>query len=603
MAILAEQILHHSWKRTHGISINGRKIVSSNLDNSRLSLRAADLPYYDSGSVKYERIQHERRSKMFAAQQEQKQHQPLLKRSSHPYLTNATAPFAVNGSGLPEVNFDIGESYAGSLRIGNSSTDSLFFWFVPTTNPSATDEIVIWLNGGPGCSSLGGFFHENGPVLWPAGTYAPVRNTYSWSNLSNIIWIDQPISTGFSTGNATATNEDDVADQFLGFWRNFMDTFELKGRKIYITGESYAGMYAPYIASAMIQQNNTEYYNVNGLMVYDPSIGYDGVISQAPAFSFVNQNRNFFPFNDTVNAQINNISASCGLDAFMQTALTFPPKGPLPPPPSTYDEVYDYENCDIYDTLFTAIFELNPCFDIYQIGQQCPLLWDTLGLPYSYSSSYLPPGFSEPYFNRSDVKAAIHAPQNITWQFCLPGEENPFVGGESDTSPPSGLPDGPLKTVIEKTNNVIIGHGTLDFVLFANGTLATLQNLTWNGVQGFSEYPGKPFYVPYHEHTMESMAGAGVMGRWVEERGLTFVLTELAGHFLPQGAPSAAYRHLEKLLGRIESLDEVSPYTTQRGVEQPEEMLGNGTAWEKREANLVERRDQVHIKAYGRDSA
>ncbi|KAI5199758.1 alpha/beta-hydrolase [Aureobasidium subglaciale] len=516
---------------------------------------------------------------MFTAQQEQKQYRYFQTRVNHSYLTNATASFAVNGSGLPEVDFDIGESYAGSMPIGNSSTDSLFFWFVPSTNPSASDEIVIWLNGGPGCSSLGGFFHENGPVLWPAGTYAPVKNTYSWSNLSNIIWIDQPISTGFSTGNATATNEDIVAEQFLGFWHNFMDTFELKGRKIYITGESYAGMYAPYIASAMIQHNDTEYYNVNGLMVYDPSIGYDGVISQAPALSFVNQNRNFFPFNSSINAQINNISASCGLDTFMETALTFPPKGPLPPPPSTFDGIYDYENCDIYGLLFTAIFELNPCFNIYQLGAQCPLLFDPLGLPYSYSDIYLPPGYSQPYFNRTDVKAAIHAPEDVTWYFCLPGEETPFVGGESDTSPPSGLSNGPLQKVIEKTNNVIIGHGTLEFVLFANGTLATLQNLTWNGGQGFSVYPDRDFYVPVHEHSMESMAGAGVMGRWVSERGLTFVLTELAGHFLPQGAPSAAYRQLEVLLGRIEDLSEVSPYTTQKDVQQPREDLGDGTTW------------------------
>ncbi|TIA29022.1 alpha/beta-hydrolase [Aureobasidium pullulans] len=248
-----------------------------------LSLLPSSVLARSSKSAKYEKIQHERRIEMFAAQKEQQQDQRLQKRANHAYLTNNTAPFAVNGSGLPEVDFDIGESYAGSMPIGNSTTDSLFFWFVPTTNPLASDEIVIWLNGGPGCSSLDGFFHENGPVNWASGTYRPVRNTYSWSNLTNVIWIDQPISTGFSTGNATATNEDIVATQFLGFWRNFMDAFDLKGRKIYITGESYAGMYTPYIASAMLKHNDTSYYNVNGLMVYDPSIGYDGVISQAPA--------------------------------------------------------------------------------------------------------------------------------------------------------------------------------------------------------------------------------------------------------------------------------------------------------------------------------
>lgn len=71
---------------------------------------------------------------------------------------------------------------------------------------------------------------------------------------------------------------------------------------------------------------------------------------------------------------------------------------------------------------------------------------------------------------------------------------------------------------------------------------------------------------------MESMSGAGIYGSWTSERGLTFVLTELAGHFLPQGAPSAAYRHLEFLLGRIGNLSEVSPFTTQPDYEQPKEV-------------------------------
>lgn len=58
--------------------------------------------------------------------------------------------FAVNGSGIPDVKFDIGESYAGSLPLSSDSNDNnqLFFWFFPSTNPSASKEIVIWLNGG-----------------------------------------------------------------------------------------------------------------------------------------------------------------------------------------------------------------------------------------------------------------------------------------------------------------------------------------------------------------------------------------------------------------------------------------------------------------------
>jgi carboxypeptidase D len=66
--------------------------------------------------------------------------------------------FAVNGKGIPDVDFDIGESYAGLLPISGATNETreLYFWFFPTTNPDGKDDITIWLNGGPGCSSLEG---------------------------------------------------------------------------------------------------------------------------------------------------------------------------------------------------------------------------------------------------------------------------------------------------------------------------------------------------------------------------------------------------------------------------------------------------------------
>ena len=150
-----------------------------------------------------------------------------------------------------------------------------------------------------------------------------------------------------------------------------------------------------------------------------------------------------------------------------------------------------------------------------------------------------------------------------------------------DGSPPSGVNGGPLQKVIEKTNNVIVGHGALDMVLIANGTLLTLNNLTWNGKQGFSQPPTEPFYVPYHDDPIYgSVAGAGVFGGYVTERGLTFVAIVLSGHEVPEYQPAAAYRHLEFLLGRVKSLKEVSPFTTMPNVKQPTNMtLGRGTWW------------------------
>lgn len=55
-------------------------------------------------------------------------------------LTNS-AEFLVNGTGIPEVNFDVGESYAGTLPNTPAGNSSLFFWFFPSKNPNATDEV------------------------------------------------------------------------------------------------------------------------------------------------------------------------------------------------------------------------------------------------------------------------------------------------------------------------------------------------------------------------------------------------------------------------------------------------------------------------------
>lgn len=117
-----------------------------------------------------------------------------------PSLTQASSSeFVVNGTGVPEVGFDLGESYAGRLPISAApnSTDRLFFWFFPSKNPAASNEITVWLNGGPGCSSMGGLLQENGPFLWQAGTYSPQPNPFSWTNLTNMVWIDQPIGKHF----------------------------------------------------------------------------------------------------------------------------------------------------------------------------------------------------------------------------------------------------------------------------------------------------------------------------------------------------------------------------------------------------------------------
>ncbi|KAG8168738.1 hypothetical protein KVR01_001487 [Diaporthe batatas] len=475
------------------------------------------------------------------------------------FLTNTTSKFVVNGSAIPDVDFDVGESYAGSIPLATNSSDNLFFWFFPSENPAAEKEILIWLNGGPGCSSLEGFLQENGPFLWQYGTYKPVANPWSWHKLTNVVWVEQPVGTGFSQGTPTATSEEDVAKQFMSWFQNFVDTFAMQGYSVYITGESYAGQFVPYIASAMLDANDTTYYNVSGIMIYDPSIAYDELQSGVTVLPLVESAAAVFPFNDTFWADIRARDADCGYADFRNEFLSFPPPSLLPAPEDLPGS--NNQSCQaLYGDIYDAVMAVNPCFDIYAVQTTCPLLWDVLGFPGSFG--YQPEGASI-YFNRTDVQEAINAPKMI-WEECASGDV--FVDG-GDSSLPSSVTV--LPGVIERTQNVIIGHGVLDMVLIANGTLLAIQNMTWGGAQGFQTTPKDPFYVPYHDEvSLSTVAAAGVMGTTHTERGLTYVSIALSGHMVPQYQPTAAYRQLEVLLGRVSSLNSVDPFTTDSNVTQ-----------------------------------
>lgn len=275
-------------------------------------------------------------------------------------------------------------------------------------------------------------------------------------------------------------------------------------------------------------------------------------------------NINSLPFNETFNKEIHDRSSSCGYDSFLSAGLSFPPTGLLPPPPGLDSNGTVTQECDLLSAIYAAAVDLNPCFNIYEAGSLCPIAWDVLGNP-AYQNVHVPANF-EPYFNRTSVKSAIHAPLDTTWHLCTP---TPVIANFTDRSPPSGLTGGPLQRVVEATHNVVVAHGARDMILLSDGSLLTLQNLTWNGAQGFAAAPTAPFYVP-RARGVGSAAGSGVLGHWVSERGMTFCTVELSGHEVPAYQPAAAFRQLEFLLGRIADLSATTGFTTEMGAEERE---------------------------------
>lgn len=273
--------------------------------------------------------------------------------------------------------------------------------------------------------------------------------------------------------------------------------------------------------------------------------------TSVPAVAYTDYFAPLFPFNRTFREDIHKRADSCGYTSFLNENLVFPPKGPFPNAPN-----YTAPGCSLWWEILIAIAPINPCFNWYQITSTCPLLWSVLGSPAGYA--YTPQGATV-YFNRTDVQKAINAPTTRPWKLCPEITADPFFS--NDDSPDTAL--SVLPGVIEQLNRTIIAHGLLDYRLITNGSLLVIQNMTWNGAQGFQQEPKDEFYIPeYPNLDLATLAGSGIFGKTHTERGLTWVEVNLAGHMLPQYAPGAAYRQLEFLLGRIGSLTEQGNFTT-----------------------------------------
>ena len=114
--------------------------------------------------------------------------------------------------------------------------------------------------------------------------------------------------------------------------------------------------------------------------------------------------------NSSYLAQLEALHESCGYAEFIEKYMTFPASGVQPPAPDFSEE------CDINGLATNAAFKPNPCFNSYEINTQCPIPSDPLGFPTDLAYSY--PGLIPLYFDREDVKLAMHAPMDIDWQEC-----------------------------------------------------------------------------------------------------------------------------------------------------------------------------------------
>jgi carboxypeptidase C (cathepsin A) len=160
--------------------------------------------------------------------------------------------------------------YSGYVNI-STAPDYLFYWFFGSQDSPDTDPLIVWTNGGPGCTSMEGATTEHGPLsLFMMKescstskcdyTQQLSTNVYSWNAHANVLYVDQPKNVGYSFGYGEETRSSvEAGEEFVVFFTNWLTLFpEFRNRKVIISGESYGGHYIPAWANAILDYNTAQ---------------------------------------------------------------------------------------------------------------------------------------------------------------------------------------------------------------------------------------------------------------------------------------------------------------------------------------------------------
>ncbi|CAH0700357.1 unnamed protein product [Spodoptera exigua] len=188
-----------------------------------------------------------------------------------PYIRNGNASLARELSEVNSTAFIGLKSHSGFITVKEEYNSNLFFWFFPAATNLSETPLIIWLQGGPGFSSMKGLFDIIGPIKVENGK--AVRRNISWSDHS-LLFLDNPVGAGFSftdDDDGYTDNEDDVGEQMLVFLEQFLMMFpEIRSAPLFVVGESYAGKYVPALGIQIHRHNKnnpSNHINLKGIAI------------------------------------------------------------------------------------------------------------------------------------------------------------------------------------------------------------------------------------------------------------------------------------------------------------------------------------------------
>ncbi|XP_042263014.1 cathepsin A-like [Thunnus maccoyii] len=407
----------------------------------------------------------------------------------------------------------------------------LHYWFVTSQRDPVKDPLVLWLNGGPGCSSLDGFLSENGPFHVNDNGATLYENNFSWNKIANVLYLESPAGVGysFSDDKNYATDDDQVAEDNYRALQSFFVKFpNFTQNEFFIFGESYGGIYAPTlslnVATGPAKINFKGFAVGNGISSFalnDQSLIYFGYyhgLFGEDLWHDLNTNCcekgkcNFYdPSSEDCKIVVReafNIVYESGLNEY---AL--------------------YLDCEGRRSSYKS-YEMT-MNHLFQKHRKQPHAYKFLGQVPASSSVMLgevPPCINSTaqanWLNRGDVRKALHIPDFLpAWDIC-----SDIVGGNYTTLYPT-VKDVYLK-LLSRGLRALVYNGDTDMAC------------NFLGDQWFVEDLGLKSTTKYQTWIHEDQ----IAGFYQRFGNITFLTVKGAGHMVPQWAPGPAFHMFQSFI-------------------------------------------------------
>ena len=388
-----------------------------------------------------------------------------------------------------------------------------FYWLFEARESPENAPTILWLTGGPGCSSMLALFGENGPCSVSKDGKTTINNKQSWNKKANILFVDQPSGTGFSygDGNSEDHNEKEVSRDLYHFVQELVKVHpKYHKNDFYIFGESYAGHFVPAAAHAVMLGNKEktgEYISLRGFGIgnglTDPEIQYQ----YYPDMAFQSKHATATPVVSKETYKEMKQAVSPCIDAIKncQKANTEDSQGVCATAMS---------NCNV------ALIEPIQMVGInqYDIREKCK------NPPLCYNFDAI-----DTYLNSKKVQKILGVSRH--WDNCNFGVNGLFSGDWMKNY------EKHIPAMLGNGYNVLIYAGDVDFICNWMGNKAWTKAMNWPSKAKYNAAPDKQWGV-----------NGKTFGNVRHTDGLTFVQLHNAGHMVPMDQPEAALAMIDQFL-------------------------------------------------------